>query len=761
MSLPTPILQYNLAEATVKDLLPEGYTPLAYIESTGTQWIDTGWIPTGNTQEVTIIFSPTASLENKSVCGSQPSMTTPRNLILHTGNYFYTADNYITCTSYNNPGDKYVVRMTNNVNSKLATVNINGNNTNLSYTSTALTTTYTYHIFTNNNGGNKTAQASSIKIYYCDIINNGTQFCELKPCRRDSDGVIGMYDLVSRTFKTNSGAGSFIAGPELAIGKGEGTSLPEEYQQVEYLESPNGSTTYIDTGLKATATTGTRILYSNPNYDSSKENIFYGASSTLMYGGGANYYMEVYNPPYWAFGNNCIGIDFSCQDNVLYDIKINYNGDSKLYINGQLMGTRTGQTSFPNYNLYIFGRNVAGSPDTQYSKYRNRIHNLKIWNGTTIQRNFVPCYRKSDMKPGMYDVINRVFYTNAGSGEFVLGPTITNIYTIEPNAQGGSFNYFKFLESGRNTTLYGKTGFTATFTSNDTYNILNTYPLIEGTTYTISCDVSGLPSGAYWDFNLWNSENYQWRLTNGHNIKTFTVNTSLIPDYNQNDYTTLSRFLWDDGARSTPDNSSVIRVENVKIIQGVYDQPKQATYTNISGIYDSTKGWSAKFNGSNSKLHSYIDLVSILNTRVWTISFWFNPSALPASSNPSDWDRIILYRKAGTSDYQGKQLVVYLTHTGIGTSFYSDDTEKEIPGLAINNWYHIVITQNGDTSTVYANGTSLGTMSKYNLDVPTGSYLQIGYDEDRGMGAFNGKLSNIMIFDSVLTDAQVKELYGQ
>ena len=47
--------------------------------------------------------------------------------------------------------------------------------------------------------------------------------------RRDSDGVIGMYDLVSRTFKTNAGSGAFIAGPPLAVGKGGGKSLPEEY----------------------------------------------------------------------------------------------------------------------------------------------------------------------------------------------------------------------------------------------------------------------------------------------------------------------------------------------------------------------------------------------------------------------------------------------------------------------------------------------------------------------------------------------------
>ena len=36
-------------------------------------------------------------------------------------------------------------------------------------------------------------------------------------------------------------------------------------------------------------------------------------------------------------------------------------------------------------------------------------------------RYFIPCYRKSDNEPGMYDLVNNVFYTNAGSGTFFKG----------------------------------------------------------------------------------------------------------------------------------------------------------------------------------------------------------------------------------------------------------------------------------------------------------------------------------------------------
>jgi hypothetical protein len=68
-----------------------------------------------------------------------------------------------------------------------------------------------------------------MKCYSCRIWSGGSLVVDLHPCIQDSNGVIGMYDLVSKTFKTNSGSGAFIAGPPLAVGKGGGKSLPEEY----------------------------------------------------------------------------------------------------------------------------------------------------------------------------------------------------------------------------------------------------------------------------------------------------------------------------------------------------------------------------------------------------------------------------------------------------------------------------------------------------------------------------------------------------
>lgn len=38
-----------------------------------------------------------------------------------------------------------------------------------------------------------------------------------------------------------------------------------------------------------------------------------------------------------------------------------------------------------------------------------------------VVRHFIPVVRNSDDKPGMYDLVNDVFYTNQGTGEFTWG----------------------------------------------------------------------------------------------------------------------------------------------------------------------------------------------------------------------------------------------------------------------------------------------------------------------------------------------------
>ena len=78
-----------------------------------------------------------------------------------------------------------------------------------------------------------------------------------------------------------------------------------------------------------------------------------------------------------------------------------------------------------------------------------KVYALRLYDSSKILvRNMIPAIRNSDNKPGMYDTVTGAFYTNAGSGEFSVGPTITcniinNGATVDNNGKIGkcySFN---------------------------------------------------------------------------------------------------------------------------------------------------------------------------------------------------------------------------------------------------------------------------------------------------------------------------------
>lgn len=58
---------------------------------------------------------------------------------------------------------------------------------------------------------NGTIKLKSFSYYNKDDV----LICDLVPCYRKSDGVIGIYDIVRKTFLTNAGSGSFIKGADV------------------------------------------------------------------------------------------------------------------------------------------------------------------------------------------------------------------------------------------------------------------------------------------------------------------------------------------------------------------------------------------------------------------------------------------------------------------------------------------------------------------------------------------------------------------
>lgn len=62
--------------------------------------------------------------------------------------------------------------------------------------------------------------------------------------------------------------------------------------------------------------------------------------------------------------------------------------------------------------------------------FYGKLYKFVSSHGSTVKVNLVPCYRKIDNEAGLYDLISGTFYTNAGTGEFLVGPDV--IDSISP-----------------------------------------------------------------------------------------------------------------------------------------------------------------------------------------------------------------------------------------------------------------------------------------------------------------------------------------
>lgn len=186
--------------------------------------------------------------------------------------------------------------------------------------------------------------------------------------------------------------------------------LPSAYQEVEYLDS--SGTQYIDTGETYIYGYKVNIEILDRQYNSdrgylgwwnnlSQNNIQTYRGNLIIARGtnNANYLSisEIFNGEIIVDGLNISASDYSYSANVIPpDVDISFT----------LFG----------YNRISGEVNCLGKSRIRSAIFFNENHN------TT--HNFIPCYRRGDNKPGMYDIVSNTFYTNAGTGEFTVGPDV-------------------------------------------------------------------------------------------------------------------------------------------------------------------------------------------------------------------------------------------------------------------------------------------------------------------------------------------------
>lgn len=186
-----------------------------------------------------------------------------------------------------------------------------------------------------------------------------------------------------------------------------GVVLPAEYQRVKYLsvtgtqyaevstEQVNNKKLVISFTSEATAGTGERGFIGR-SVGATPFEIYYDINSLHIY------------------VNNTINTLLNnTSNNVIYsgEFDLDSYNNSTIYIGLY----RTDKYVFTG-NIYEF---------SMRERLNSAMENPALSPITPeVYIHLIPCYRKSDNEPGFYDVVNNVFYTNVGTGEFGIGPEV-------------------------------------------------------------------------------------------------------------------------------------------------------------------------------------------------------------------------------------------------------------------------------------------------------------------------------------------------
>lgn len=178
------------------------YTPLEYIQSAGTQYIDTGYIPNQDTRVYAECVLPIASGSTQALFGSRVSSSSSQYQFVTQGGYYRTdyntTINNFTQTSF---GDtKFYIDKNKNI------TDVNGQY-NIEQTYGAFTCPGNMYIFATNNNGSVYGYASA-KLYVLKIYDNDTLVRDFIPAK-DEWGNVGLFDKVEEKFYYNAGTGSF------------------------------------------------------------------------------------------------------------------------------------------------------------------------------------------------------------------------------------------------------------------------------------------------------------------------------------------------------------------------------------------------------------------------------------------------------------------------------------------------------------------------------------------------------------------------
>ena len=195
--------------------LPSEYQQVEYIQTSGSQFINTQYyITSSNVRVYTKVYSASPPSSEQDIVSNQDNSTGRFVIGFYTQKVFGysrsgSATDINTYSSAYTSATTFYIDMLYDYASRTKTMIVNGEKTTQTQNATIANSTSPVTLF-------KNASSSTLyftgRMYYFKLYDNNKIELYLIPCYRKSDNVIGMYDIIHDNFYINEGSGSFTKG---------------------------------------------------------------------------------------------------------------------------------------------------------------------------------------------------------------------------------------------------------------------------------------------------------------------------------------------------------------------------------------------------------------------------------------------------------------------------------------------------------------------------------------------------------------------
>ena len=381
--------------------LPNSYTELTFIESNGTQYLDTevSWVnETALTYEITLQFTTPGPSKGVGHHRANVGRDSSNNVIL--------GSQTVSVNSQEKHTYKIEWEKGNYESSLLRTGYVDG----VEVCSTHIQPLDDRNFFLfactgwTTDDGKPPYSLENVRIFETKFYRDGNLIKHFVPAYYQNSSEYGMYEIIEGKWYENQGTGKFIGGEVVS----SNTKTLSKYSEVEFIKFDGSQ--YIDTHIAEDA-----VWHFDLKWECSgeRELMGYGGSSSEYFGISATGYYAIWDSSTIACGN---------RDNLIFTYS---TSEVSLKVN-DVYACQFGGHSDIQLGSFLIG-GLSSFNTISYQNTGLTLFSVQAYSGETLLASYKPAIDNSTGKAGLYDLITNEFLDDANEGTFETGAVVGNV----------------------------------------------------------------------------------------------------------------------------------------------------------------------------------------------------------------------------------------------------------------------------------------------------------------------------------------------